>query len=392
MIKRVMSLAVLGTALATFVSVAPARADDPIPIPTLLPTASPTPTPTSSSSPRPSSSPKPRSSSTPRPRPSSGGGPGTSGPAPTRYDGKIANAIEYWRNLPKSAARTTTRLLALLQQLQPGGQPLTREAIMKGVGSFPVAGYVWYQFDFAAPRYVPYFHLHEGTDVFAQSGTPVIACANGVIAKIANGSIGGVSIWLQADDGIVYYYGHLKSWAPNVRPGLRVKTGDFIGTVGNTGVAVGTYPHLHFEIHPYMGGPPINPKPVLDAWLTNAEAHALALLRGATLGNASSAAGAARWQAILALLAQPAAEPVPLWTSALDPAATGASFAGLALDRIAIEVDWLALAEEQALRDLAASESAARVEEVMAAASAFMRPAEDRLGAGLASLRAPAAG
>jgi murein DD-endopeptidase MepM/ murein hydrolase activator NlpD len=383
-IKRLMVLAVLGTALTMLVSIAPlARADDPIGIPTLLPSASPSPS--ASSSPKPSSKPKPKPKPSASPQPQATSGPKTTGPAPTPYDGKISSALEYWRGLPKSASRTTTRLLELLQQLQPGGQPLTSQAIMQGVGNFPVAGYTWYQFDFAAPRYVPYFHLHEGNDLFSQSGTPVVACANGVVAKIANGSIGGVSIWLQADDGLVYYYGHLRSWAPGIRPGVRVKTGDFLGSVGNTGVAVGTYPHLHFEIHPFMGGPPLNPKPVLDAWLDHAEANAAALLRGVTFAAGSPAVGAARWQAILALLAQPAAEPAPLWAPALDPGATTESFAGFALDRIAIEIDWLEIAERSAAAELASTESAASVEQALAAPGEWLRQTNG--GSRLASLR-----
>jgi hypothetical protein len=131
-----------------------------------------------------------------------------------------------------------------------------------------------------------------------------------------------------------------------------------------------------------MGGPPLNPKPVLDAWLDNAEARAVDLLRGVGLTIGSPAVGAARWQAILALLAQPAAERAAIWAPALDPTATTASFAEFALDRIAIEIDWLEIAERAATEELAVSDSAARVAQALAAPAEWMRD-----GSRLASLR-----
>lgn len=244
-------------------------------------------------------------------------------------------------------ARNTQNLLDLLARLQPHGAPVTSNDLVRGFGRFPVVGYVWYHNDYGAPRYLPYFHLHEGVDLFATDGTPVIACVDGVVSKLANGSIGGISFWLDGDDGITYYYGHLKGFAPGLVAGKRVRVGEILGYVGDTGVAQGTYPHLHFEVHPGSGAP-VSPKPVLDAWLRNAEAGAVDAYKRLVEFNTLNRIGGARWQNIFDLLRQPAA-PVPaLWPVALDP--TGAAFGvDLAFDRIAWELDPAALAPPGAI-------------------------------------------
>lgn len=323
----------IATAVAAMLALmTPARADDPIPpiLPTGSPSPSASPSPTATGKPKakPKASPKPGSSARPQAAPK--------GPAPDAYNGPVAQAVEYWRSLPKTPARTTTALLELLQRQLPPGRELDRATIVKGVWRFPVAGYTWYQDDFAAPRYEPYFHMHEGTDLFAQEGTLVVASADGVISKLMNGSIGGVSIWLTEDDGSYHYYGHLKSYAPGLTQGMRVRIGQVLGTVGRTGVAVDTYPHVHFEIHP-AGGKAVNPKPYLDRWLFEAEARAQDALRRQAALTAAARIGAARWGSLFDLLAAPGARPASWLASALD--ATAAGFADRALDRIALEMD-----------------------------------------------------
>ncbi|MGH2727817.1 MAG: M23 family metallopeptidase [Actinomycetota bacterium] len=217
-----------------------------------------------------------------------------------------------------NTARNTQHLLDLIARLEPAGVPVASQDLVRGFGRFPVVGYVWYHDDYGAPRYTPYFHLHEGIDLFAVAGTPVIATVDGVISKIADGSIGGISIWLAGDDGITYYYGHLQGYAPGVVAGKRVRLGEIMGYVGDTGVAQGTYPHLHFEIHP-GGGLPVSPKHGLDSWLIQAETNAVSAYQRIVEYNQLNRLGGARWQSMFDLLREPAA-PVPdLWQMALGP-------------------------------------------------------------------------
>lgn len=268
----------------------------------------PSPSPTSSPSSKPKPKPKPSSSSTAEPS----ARPNGSGPAPA-----LRSAVRYVLDIANTA-RNTQHLLDLIARLSPPGVAPTTADLARGFGRFPVVGYVWYHDDYGAPRYTPYFHLHEGVDLFAVSGTPVIATVDGVIEKIADGSIGGLSIWLKGIDGITYYYGHLSGYAPGVVAGKRVRLGEVLGYVGDTGVAKGTYPHLHFEIHP-RGGPPVSPKAVLDAWLGQAETNAVNAYQRLVEYNALNRIGGARWQRMFDLMREPAAPLPTLWQVALDP-------------------------------------------------------------------------
>ncbi|TXF85698.1 M23 family metallopeptidase [Neolewinella aurantiaca] len=88
--------------------------------------------------------------------------------------------------------------------------------------------------------------LHQGIDIKAPKGTPIIATTNGFIERIKEGGSGGKQIYLRGSKGRLFYYAHLDSWA--VEEYEAVEAGDVLGTVGDTGNAKGTTPHLHFEI------------------------------------------------------------------------------------------------------------------------------------------------
>lgn len=88
---------------------------------------------------------------------------------------------------------------------------------------------------------------HKGLDIFAPSGTPVLAAVGGKVVKTGNSGLGGLRVWVEGDDGRAYYYAHLSSIAVN--EGQRVSAGQNLGGVGATGNAEGTSPHLHFSIN-----------------------------------------------------------------------------------------------------------------------------------------------
>jgi murein DD-endopeptidase MepM/ murein hydrolase activator NlpD len=89
---------------------------------------------------------------------------------------------------------------------------------------------------------------HAGVDLFAPKGTPVLAPVSGLVAWDPNPS-GGKAFQLYGDDGFRYYGAHLSAYEENGY----VEAGTVIGYVGNTGDAVTTSPHLHFEMHPGSG-------------------------------------------------------------------------------------------------------------------------------------------
>jgi murein DD-endopeptidase MepM/ murein hydrolase activator NlpD len=95
-------------------------------------------------------------------------------------------------------------------------------------------------------------------DIFVQRLTPVLAVAAGR-AMPRKDDLGGNTVWLNAP-GISYYYAHLDRVA--VRDQQRVKAGDVLGYVGNTGNANGMPSHLHFGVYRW-GREPVDPLPLL---------------------------------------------------------------------------------------------------------------------------------
>ncbi len=89
--------------------------------------------------------------------------------------------------------------------------------------------------------------VHEGLDIFAPRGTPVLAAADGVVRSTRPNRLGGNVVWIRDDLGRSHYYAHLDQQAAN--RGDRVQAGDTIGFVGNTGNARTTPPHLHFGLY-----------------------------------------------------------------------------------------------------------------------------------------------
>jgi murein DD-endopeptidase MepM/ murein hydrolase activator NlpD len=99
---------------------------------------------------------------------------------------------------------------------------------------------------------------HKGIDIHAAKGTPVVAVSDGVITEKAHTPIGGKTLWLKSSEyGWTAYYAHLDRQL--VKQGQFVKKGQVIGTIGNTGNARTTPPHLHYGISASKGW--INPLP-----------------------------------------------------------------------------------------------------------------------------------
>lgn len=130
--------------------------------------------------------------------------------------------------------------------------------VNKGPWLCPVQGGATFTNDWGFPRSGG--RRHQGNDLFAPRGTPVVASVAGAYRRRTNG-LGGITYYLQGDDGNTYYGAHMAGYGP-VGEG-RVAQGAVLGFVGNSGNARGTSPHLHFEIQPGGGGP-INPYPTVS--------------------------------------------------------------------------------------------------------------------------------
>jgi murein DD-endopeptidase MepM/ murein hydrolase activator NlpD len=111
---------------------------------------------------------------------------------------------------------------------------------------------------------------HDAIDIMAPRGTPVLAVADGRVAKLFDSKQGGLTVYqFDTSEAVAYYYAHLDSYAAGVVEGKQLKRGDLVGYVGSTGNASPDGPHLHFAI--FMLGPEknwwqgtaINPYPLL---------------------------------------------------------------------------------------------------------------------------------
>jgi hypothetical protein len=130
---------------------------------------------------------------------------------------------------------------------------------------FPIAGPHTYGDPFGAQRSG---HVHEGQDVMADCGTPLVAVHSAKVKFVGRQSLAGNYLVISSDDGTAdYVYMHLRDTAL-VAKGDKVATGQTIGYVGRTGDA--TACHLHFELWPapgwYTGGQAVDPGPTLRAW------------------------------------------------------------------------------------------------------------------------------
>jgi murein DD-endopeptidase MepM/ murein hydrolase activator NlpD len=129
-----------------------------------------------------------------------------------------------------------------------------------GLNACPVNGSRSYWNDYGQPRSGG--RSHQGNDILAPYGTPVVAAQSGRFEATSN-SLGGTSAFVYGDGGDLTYYAHLSAYA-GVGSGSHVGAGQAIGAVGDSGNASGGPPHLHFEYHPGGGGP-TNPYPYLQA-------------------------------------------------------------------------------------------------------------------------------
>jgi murein DD-endopeptidase MepM/ murein hydrolase activator NlpD len=156
----------------------------------------------------------------------------------------------------------TAQYLLLIQPELAAGSKFQTKIYTQPQYYFPVAG--------AGNRNIQSFwgaprdagrRSHQGVDIFAKRGTPVLAATEGRVSSTGERGRGGKQVWLR--DGILgrsLYYAHLDSIT--VETGKRVKIGDTLGFVGNTGNARTTPPHLHFGIYKgYKGA--VDPLPFI---------------------------------------------------------------------------------------------------------------------------------
>jgi murein DD-endopeptidase MepM/ murein hydrolase activator NlpD len=160
-------------------------------------------------------------------------------------------------------------------------RPAYYEPVVTEGFTFPVARSNWLSvIQFDEDWHEPRFRLiggrwqlvgvHEGNDILAEEGTPVLSATAGTVEAVGWTFYSGTRVGVRGADGRYYFYAHLSSVAPGIRVGAVVQPGTVLGRVGNTGYGdPGTEdrfpPHLHFGIEGSGGW--VNPYPLVrDAY------------------------------------------------------------------------------------------------------------------------------
>lgn len=118
--------------------------------------------------------------------------------------------------------------------------------------------------------------IHEGTDIYANYGTPVRSVSHGIVEILGWNEYGGWRVGIRGINNIYYYYAHLSGYQKGLKEDDIVKPGDVIGYVGSSGYGKpGTQgkfpPHLHFGMYKYNGRYEwaFDPAPYLRIWEKN---------------------------------------------------------------------------------------------------------------------------
>jgi murein DD-endopeptidase MepM/ murein hydrolase activator NlpD len=165
----------------------------------------------------------------------------------------VLGARAFWASRWMEVPRTTWELSRMPR---PAALPVP----VQGVAAVRIAD------TYGAPRGRD--RTHQGVDIFAKRGTPVRSSTRGVVLAVRESGLGGRQVWVLGPAGERHYYAHLDDWAPGLAAKHVVAAGDALGSVGDTGNARGTPPHLHYGIYAADGA--YDPLPALRAGAADA--------------------------------------------------------------------------------------------------------------------------
>jgi len=178
---------------------------------------------------------------------------GIGGPAktslPNEYQTDLSSEIT--RDLNELSQTTAKQEVSFQELIEFFSE---QKSILAGTPSiWPVHGWVTSGFGTRTDSFTGYRAMHEGLDIATQTGTSVIAPCDGIVTLVTQDYGYGKMLEINNGNGIITRYGHNSKIA--VRVGDRVKRGNIIAYVGNTGRSTG--PHLHYEV--IVNGVHVNP-------------------------------------------------------------------------------------------------------------------------------------
>lgn len=156
------------------------------------------------------------------------------------------------KNIDKLLEDATSREKSFEELLEFLGK---QKSILASTPSiWPVIGWVTSEFGYRISPFTGKREFHRGIDIATKVGKEIVAPADGIVAEVCKKPGMGNMVKIKHRNGITTCYGHLSKSA--VRKGKRIKRGDVIGYVGNSGRSTG--PHLHYGV--FLNGVPVNPR------------------------------------------------------------------------------------------------------------------------------------
>lgn len=198
--------------------------------------------------------------------------PGTPTPSPDTYGADSATPVRGHGPLPiVEALRADSTSTLVVVDSSPAAAPtdvdlgiLRRELIVPVVGVTPLMLHDSYEEVRGGAR------RHEALDIPAARGTPVTSAASGRVLKLFTSRAGGLMVYAaDSTERFILMYAHLDAYQPGLAEGQPLRRGQPLGTVGTTGNAPPTVPHLHFaiarsaDVKQWWKGSPVNPYPLL---------------------------------------------------------------------------------------------------------------------------------
>jgi murein DD-endopeptidase MepM/ murein hydrolase activator NlpD len=186
---------------------------------------------------------------------------------------RFASVISILALAAESSPTTSATSIQSATRASPPGY--YRPVLVDGM-TFPLARSNWFSvIEFDNDWHEPRLRLiggkwrqvgvHEGTDISAEKGTPVLSATAGTVEAMGWTFYSGDRVGVRGADGNYYFYAHLSAFAPGIAIGTRVEPGSILGLVGNTGYGDPGHedefpPHLHFGI---QAADWVNPYPLL---------------------------------------------------------------------------------------------------------------------------------
>jgi peptidoglycan LD-endopeptidase LytH len=193
-------------------------------------------------------------------------------PSPDTYGADSATPVRGFGPTELDAAlRTdTTHTLEVIDST-PAAQPTSADlGVLERELTIPVAGVARSALRDTYDEMRGGTRRHEALDIIAPRGTTVLSAAPGRVLKLFNSKPGGLMVYAaDSSERFILMYGHLDAYAPGLAEGQTLRRGQPLGTVGTTGNAPPTVPHLHFavarsaDVKQWWKGMPVNPYPML---------------------------------------------------------------------------------------------------------------------------------